>query len=185
MFPPLPSAGTVPARIQNRSSLAYYDYCGIAIAQFLCYTKINRIFKLFFVRRKDECCGKEAAVHRQSPRGQDEIARAAVRRRFDLLQGGLSGPRGGDAAARRRDRAGRALRRRFRSRRLPRRRRHAQRDGQRHHAPAAGEASAAELPARRQHERLRGKPVHFLRSRARGAERHAPSAARPGRGRVQ
>ena len=41
------------------------------------------------------------------------------------------------------------------------------------------------LPARRQHERLRGKPVHFLRSRARGAERHAPSAARPGRGRVQ
>lgn len=43
----------------------------------------------------------------------------------------------------------------------------------------------AELPARRQHERLRGKPVHFLRSRARGAERHAPSAARPGRGRVQ
>lgn len=29
------------------------------------------------------------------------------------------------------------------------------------------------------------KPVHFLRSRARGAERHAPSAARPGRGRVQ
>lgn len=46
-------------------------------------------------------------------------------------------------------------------------------------------ASAAELPARRQHERLRGKPVHFLRSRARGAERYAPSAARPGRGRVQ
>lgn len=40
------------------------------------------------------------------------------------------------------------------------------------------------LPGR-QHERLRGKPVHFLRSRARGAERHAPSAARPGRGRVQ
>lgn len=40
------------------------------------------------------------------------------------------------------------------------------------------------LPGR-QYERLRGKPVHFLRSRARGAERHAPSAARPGRGRVQ
>ena len=54
-----------------------------------------------------------------------------------------------------------------------------------HGGDAAGEASAAELPARRQHERLRGKPVHFLRSRARGAERHAPSAARPGRGRVQ
>ena len=42
-----------------------------------------------------------------------------------------------------------------------------------------------EQPARRQYERLRGQPVHFLRSRARGAERHAPSAARPGRGRVQ
>lgn len=120
---------------------------------------------------KRSCCSSSI------PRGQDEIARTAVRRRFDLLQGGLSGSawrrRGGTATRR----AGRALRRRFRSRRLPRRRRHAQRDGQRHHAPAAGEASAAELPARRQHERLRGKPVHFLRSRARGAERHAPSAA--------
>ena len=58
-------------------------------------------------------------------------------------------------------------------------------DGTLNETPAAGEASAAELPARWQHERLRGKPVHFLRSRARGAERHAPSAARPGRGRVQ